>query len=244
MPFDSSKPAPGSPNSSAEMRAQLAGLKEIFDAGAIAGVVIDSVTTLPPGEAATVSASFAAGVLHLGFGIPQGVAGAAGANGSDGPPGPQGNSGPAGPPGPQGNEGQPGMNGSNGSDGAQGAQGPPGVQGPQGPPFANALVDAVNTLPAGDLASVGVTFDGTNVHFTFNLPAGAAGADGADGMNGAPGEVTNAALASALAAAIAGTARNPDAIGAFTGTFSDPPTQAEMLAFAAYVESLRTAMTR
>jgi hypothetical protein len=39
---------------------------------------------------------------------------------------------PAGPPGPQGDPGP---------------QGPQGDPGPQGPPFANAVVDAVNTLP-------------------------------------------------------------------------------------------------
>ena len=44
--------------------------------------------------------------------------------------------------------------------------------------------------------------------------------------------------------AIATTARNPNAIGPFAGTFSDPPTQAEMVAFAAHVETLRAALVR
>ena len=44
--------------------------------------------------------------------------------------------------------------------------------------------------------------------------------------------------------AIATTARNPNAIGPFAGTFSDPPTQAEMQAHAAYVETLRAALVR
>jgi hypothetical protein len=34
------------------------------------------------------------------------------------------------------------------------------------------------------------------------------------------------------------------AIAPFAGTFSDPPTQAEMMAFAAYVETLRAALVR
>jgi len=162
MPFDPTKPAFGSPDSSAEMRAQLNGLKDLIDAV------------------------------------------------------------------------------------------PAGPQGPQGPPFASAVVDAVNTLNPGDSATVDASFDGTNVHLTFGLPRGndgnqgPQGADGPqgpqgnDGPQGPVGEVSNAALATA----IAGTAQNPTGITPFTGTFSDPPTQGEMQAFAAYVESLRAALVR
>ncbi len=144
--FDPSLPADHSPLVSAEMRGQFNGLKTLIDAGAITGVVIDSVTTLPPGEAATVDASIAAGVLHLSFGLPQGAAG---------------------------------TNGTNGADGPQGPQGPMGAVTPQN------LDDAIAT-----------------------------------------------------------TARNPGAIPPFAGTFSDPPTQAEMVAFAAYVETFRQALVR
>ncbi len=117
-----------------------------FSYGAGTGVLINSVTTLPPGEAATVSASIAAGVLHLSFGLPQGAAG---------------------------------TNGTNGADGPQGPQGPMGAVTPQN------LDDAIVT-----------------------------------------------------------TARNPNALPPFSGTFSDPPTQAEMEAFAAHVEALRAALVR
>jgi hypothetical protein len=44
--------------------------------------------------------------------------------------------------------------------------------------------------------------------------------------------------------AVATTAQNPSGIGPYTGGFSDPPTQAEMQDFAAYVESLRAALVR
>jgi len=37
-------------------------------------------------------------------------------------------------------------------------------------------------------------------------------------------------------------AMKPTSVGAFTGTFSDPPTQSEMQAFAGYVETLRAAL--
>jgi hypothetical protein len=110
-------------------------------------------------------------------------------------------------------------------------RGADGTDGAQGPPFASAIVDAVNTLPAGSPATVSVSFDGTNVRFTFGIPAGA---------DGAPGEVTTAALD----AAIATTAQNPSGIGPYPGTFSDPVTQAEMLNYVAWVESLRTGLVR
>jgi hypothetical protein len=48
----------------------------------------------------------------------------------------------------------------------------------------------------------------------------------------------------AIGSAIADTPHNPASIGPFTGAFSDPPTQAEMQAHAAYVESLRQALIR
>lgn len=44
--------------------------------------------------------------------------------------------------------------------------------------------------------------------------------------------------------AITATALNPTAVGPYTGTFSDPPTQAELQDFAGYVETLRISLTR
>ena len=74
-------------------------------------------------------------------------------------------------------------------------------------------------------------------------PEGAAGPQGPvgpQGPQGSPGEVT----LSELTVAISGTARNPNEVGPFTGGFSEPPTQAELQAFAAYVETLRGALLR
>ena len=142
--------------------------------------------------------------------------------GVPGPQGPQGDPGPAGPP------------GANGSDGATGAQGP---QGPQGPPFASAVVDGVSTLNPGDPATVSTSFDGSNVHFQFGIPRGnvgnqgpqgndgAQGPQGQEGPQGATGEVTNAALA----AAIAGTSNNTNGVATLDTPFTnDPPTLADM----------------
>jgi hypothetical protein len=82
MPYDPNLPQAGTEIDAVQMRAQLNGLKTIIDAvPTITSAVVDSVDTLPPGSAATVSASIIGTVLHLTFGIPQGV---------EGPPGIQG----------------------------------------------------------------------------------------------------------------------------------------------------------
>ena len=95
--FDPAQPANHSALSSAVMRSQLTSLKALIDAVPnITSVVIDGVTTLPPGDPASVTASIIGTVLHLSFGIPEGEQGPAGAVGGDGPQGPPG---PAGPPG-------------------------------------------------------------------------------------------------------------------------------------------------
>ena len=154
MPFDPTKPAFGSPDSSAEMRAQLNALNDKIDAI------------------------------------------------------------PAGPPGPQGD---------------------PGAEGPQGPPFADAVVDAVNTLDPGEAASVDVSFDGTNVHFTIAIPRGA---------DGAPGEVSAEQLDTAIADVTANSSSNANGIGLLGLTVSDPPTQAEMQTIADKLDELIGALRR
>jgi len=130
MAYDPNIPVTGTDMVSAEMRSQFHGLKDLIDAvPTINAAVVDSVTTLPPGDAATASAAVVGAVLHLNYGIPQGNAGAEGVpgpQGAQGQPGPQGD--PGGPPGPQGPEG---------------AQGPPG---PEGPPGEVTQVDLANAL--------------------------------------------------------------------------------------------------
>ncbi|MCC6884199.1 MAG: hypothetical protein IT576_18715 [Verrucomicrobiales bacterium] len=115
---------------------------------------------------------------------------------------------------PRGDAGGAGPQGNNGMDGA------PGGVGPQGPPFAAAVVDSTTTLDPGNSATVGVSFDGSNVRFTFGIHRGADGSNGnngADGAQGPPGEVSNAALASA----IGGTSNNSNAV-ATLGQSADP----------------------
>jgi hypothetical protein len=237
MPYDPALPADGSDLVSAEMRAQLSGLKDLIDAiTTITAAQIDSVSTGNPGDPANVGLSVAANVLHFTFSLPRG---------DTGPAGPQGNHGMDGSPGAPGAQGPPfaaavvdgvttlnpgesatvgvSFDGSNvrftfgiprGADGAPGNNGADGAPGPQGPPFAAAVVDGVTTLNPGESATVGVSFDGSNVRFTFGIPRGADGApgnngaDGAPGPQGPPGEVSNATLATA----IAGTSSNSNAV--------------------------------
>ena len=119
----------------------------------------------------------------------------------------------------------------------QGPVGPAGEAGPTGPPFASAVVDGTTTLDPGQNATVSVGFDGSQVHFAFGLPRGA---DGGTGPSGPPGEVTQAALDSA----IAGTARNPSTIAPLIFAISDPPTQAEVQALLDAHNALLAALLR
>lgn len=104
-----------------------------------------------------------------------------------------------------------------GNDGAQGAPGP------QGPPFANAIVNAVNTLNPGEPASVGVNFDGSNVRFTFGIPRGN------DGSPGTNGEVSQEDLNNALQNTLSQTSNNTNSVSTLDSPFTnDPPTLADL----------------
>jgi hypothetical protein len=98
-----------------------------------------------------------------------------------------------------------GNDGSQGQQGNDGGQGPPGNDGAQGPPFAQAIVDSVTTLDPGNPATVGVSFDGSNVRFTFAIPRGNDGSNGSDGSQGPPGEISQAQLDSAISGTSANT---------------------------------------
>jgi hypothetical protein len=75
MPFDPTKPAGGSPNSSAEMRAQLTGLKSLIDAATVTLAQVGSTSTLTPGQPATADVILSNGTLIFTFGIPTGQPG-------------------------------------------------------------------------------------------------------------------------------------------------------------------------
>jgi hypothetical protein len=105
--------------------------------------------------------------------------------------------------------------------------GPPGPAGPQGPAFSSVQIGSVTTGSPGTGAAASVNTFGNNVEISFTIPAGEAGA---------PGEVTNAALA----AEVAGTARNPNTVAPLNlGT-----TDAQITAIVDKLNELIAALTR
>ena len=236
MPYDPSFPLPNSPLESLVIRDQLQALFVLINnIVTVTAAQVDSTNTLPQGSPANVNVSVSGSTLHFSFDIPQGQEGLVG---------------PAGPPFANAvvdsvttlNPGDPAavgvsFDGTNvrftfdiprGSDGGQGpagndgGQGPPGNDGAQGPPFAQAIVDSVTTLDPGNPATVGVSFDGSNVRFTFAIPRGNDGSNGSDGSQGPPGEISQAQLDSA----ISGTSANTNGVSTLDTGFADPDMEA------------------
>lgn len=113
-----------------------------------------------------------------------------------------------------------------GVQGEQGMQGQTGPDGPVGPPFANAIMDGVNTLNPGEPATVDLIFNGTNVRFTFGIPRGSDGATGATGQNG---EVTQVDVNHALQNTLNQTSNNSNSVSPLDNPFTnDPPTTADL----------------
>ena len=236
MPFDPAWPQNGQNIDADRFRGQFAGIIDLIGSGSgINAAQVDSTNTLPPSSPANASVSVVGNTLHFTFEIPQG---------QEGPMGQQG------PPFAQAvvdavntvNPGDPaavgvsfdgtnvrftfdiprGNDGSQGPAGNDGGQGPPGNDGAQGPPFAQAIVDSVTTLDPGNPATVGVSFDGSNVRFTFGIPRGNDGSNGSDGSQGPPGEISQAQLDSA----ISGTSANTNGVSTLDSAFADPDMEA------------------
>jgi hypothetical protein len=100
MPYDPNFPEPNAELASDRFRNQFQGLKELIDAlptgAGITGAIVESVTTLPPGNPATAMVSLAGGELRFSFALPEGATGPAGQQGNDGQQGPTGSQGPPG----------------------------------------------------------------------------------------------------------------------------------------------------
>jgi hypothetical protein len=236
MPFDPAWPQNGQNIDADRFRGQFAGIIDLIGSGSgINAAQVDSTNTLPPSTPANASVSVVGNTLHFTFEIPQGQEGPMG---QQGPPFAQAvvdavNTVDPGTPAAVGVS----FDGTNvrftfdiprGSDGGQGpagndgGQGPPGNDGAQGPPFAQAIVDSVTTLDPGNPATVGVSFDGSNVRFTFAIPRGNDGSNGSDGSQGPPGEISQAQLDSA----ISGTSANTNSVSTLDTAFADPDMEA------------------
>jgi hypothetical protein len=239
MPFDPAWPQNGQNIDADRFRGQFAGIIDLIGSGSgINAAQVDNTNTLPPSTPANASVSVVGNTLHFTFEIPQG---------QEGPMGQQG------PPFAQAvvdavntvNPGDPaavgvsfdgtnvrftfdiprGSDGSQGPPGNDGGQGPQGNDGAQGPPFAQAIVDSVTTLDPGNPATVGVSFDGSNVRFTFGIPRGndgSNGSNGSDGSQGPPGDISQAQLDSA----ISGTSANTNSVSTLDTGFADPDMEA------------------
>lgn len=76
MNFDPNLPIEDTLIDAAELRSQFNGLKALIDEiTPVTEAQVDDVTTLPPGEEATASASVSGSMLHLSFSLPQGESG-------------------------------------------------------------------------------------------------------------------------------------------------------------------------
>lgn len=83
MPFDPTQPTEGETLDAGPVRGNFNALHDLILAlQTVTGAQIDSVTTLDPGQAATVSVSVNGQTLHFSFGIPRGPDGTPGAPGS------------------------------------------------------------------------------------------------------------------------------------------------------------------
>jgi hypothetical protein len=240
MPYDPTRPAPNSPLESQVIRDQLQSLFVLINnIVSLSAAQVDSTNPLPPSSPANASVTVSGNTLHFSFEIPQG---------QEGPMGQQGppfstavvdavNTVEPGTPAavnvgfdgtnvrftfgiPRGNDGSQGQPGNNGSDGGQGPQGI------QGLPFAQAVVDSVTTLDPGQQATVGVSFDGSNVRFQFAIPRGSDGSNGSDGSQGPPGDISQAQLDSAISSAISGTSANTNSVSTLDTGFADPDMEA------------------
>ena len=117
----------------------------------------------------------------------------------------------------------------------QGVEGAQGNDGAPGPPFANAVVDSVTTAPAGSPAVVSTSFDGTDVHFSFELP------QGDPGEQGPAGEVSQGDLENAINTLTSNISNDVQFLSA---SVNDPPTQWDVQQIADKVDELLQALRR
>jgi hypothetical protein len=99
------------------------------------------------------------------------------------------------------------------------------------PTITSAVVDAVNTLPAGDPAEVSVSVIGDVLHLSFGIPMG---------QSGPPGEVTLADMN----AAIATTSSNSNAVTMLSQVADAEYSQTQMQSLFTKVDELLMALRR
>jgi hypothetical protein len=237
MPFDPNLPQENTLADAMQMRGQFNGLKTLIDAiPGITGAVVDSVTTLGPGEPASVTLSIVGTVLHASLALPEGQ------------------------------PGQQGTPGGAGADGAAAlvAVAVPGMNavgtGFVSFSFATTPVNlgwlpgarlraAANADPTNWMEGSIVSLGPTEVTLSVDATGGAGVFTGWNlslaGAQGAPGEVTNAAMTGAIATAVAGTSNNTNAVATMDTPFiNDPVTLADIEEVRAKINELILAQRR
>jgi hypothetical protein len=221
MPYDPNFPTANTLADADQMRAQLNALNARIDGvPGLTSAVVDSVTTLGPGEPALVTLSIIGTVLHMSLALPEGQ------------------------------PGQQGLQGTPGGAGAEGAAALVAVAVPGTVAvgtgfvsfgFATAPVNlgwlAGTRLRAAAIADPANWVEGsivalgpTEVTLSVDATGGAGSFTGWNlslaGAQGAPGEVTNAAMDGAIASAIAGTSNNTNTVATLDTALADPDSEA------------------
>ncbi len=104
-----------------------------------------------------------------------------------------------------------------------------------------AQVDGVNTLPAGNAASVNISVSGGTLHFTFDLPQGS---DGPTGATGQPGEVSLSDLNAALLTNLNQCSNNSNGVGSLSMNADPAYDQNQMQAVMQKLDELINALRR
>ncbi|MBL9131254.1 MAG: hypothetical protein JNG86_08650 [Verrucomicrobiaceae bacterium] len=92
------------------------------------------------------------------------------------------------------------------------------------------------TLDPGQNAAVNVSFDGSNVRFTFSIPRGDPGATGPTGQ---PGEVSQTDLNNAMQNVLSQTSANTNTVATLDTPMADPDDEALRAAYNTLVLALR-----
>ncbi len=103
------------------------------------------------------------------------------------------------------------------------------------PTITSAVVDAVNTLPAGDAATVDVSVVGGVLHLSFGIP---------EGQSGPPGEVTQEDLDNAIIGALAQTSNNSNGVAMLGESADTSYNQPQMQSLLNKMDELITALRR
>ncbi len=103
------------------------------------------------------------------------------------------------------------------------------------PTITSAVVDAVNTLPAGDPASVDVSVVGGVLHLSFGIP---------EGQSGPPGEVTQEDLDNAIIGALAQTSNNSNGVAMMGESADTSYNQPQMQSLMNKMDELINALRR